>query len=131
MRKKTADAGLLIAALDARDEHHVWARQALEDESPPWLVCEPVLAEVSARLDFASRWLRLSQPESLRGAECQRQGTEGGRFEIGPFLTGNGSGLEQRRRQGAKREAGGWLAKVIPFIAPDLQLSLQNCYNTA
>ncbi len=50
MRKKIADAGLLIAALDARDEHHGWARQALEDESPPWLVCEPVLAEVSASI---------------------------------------------------------------------------------
>jgi predicted nucleic acid-binding protein len=50
MRKKIADAGLLIAALDARDEHHGWARQALEEESPPWLVCEPVLAEVSASI---------------------------------------------------------------------------------
>ena len=48
MRRKIADAGLLIAALDARDAHHGWARQALENESPPWLVCEPVLAEVSA-----------------------------------------------------------------------------------
>jgi uncharacterized protein len=50
MLKKIADSGLLIAALDARDEHHGWARQALEAESPPWLVCEPVLAEVSASI---------------------------------------------------------------------------------
>jgi predicted nucleic acid-binding protein len=48
MPKKIADAGLLIAALDAGDEHHGWARQALETEAPPWLVCESVLAEVSA-----------------------------------------------------------------------------------
>src|SRR5512138_2116257 len=50
MHKKIADSGLLIAALDARDAHHAWARQALEEESPPWLVCEPVLAEVSASI---------------------------------------------------------------------------------
>ncbi len=50
MRRKIADAGLLIAALDSRDPHHAWAREALESESPPWLVCEPVLAEVCASL---------------------------------------------------------------------------------
>jgi predicted nucleic acid-binding protein len=50
MLKKIADAGLLIAALDARDQNHGWARQVLERESPPWLVCEPVLAEVSASI---------------------------------------------------------------------------------
>ena len=50
MRKTIADAGLLIAALDARDEYHGWARRALEEESPPWLVCEPVLAEVAASI---------------------------------------------------------------------------------
>ena len=48
MLDKIADAGLLIAALDARDQNHGWARQVLESESPPCLVCEPVLAEVSA-----------------------------------------------------------------------------------
>lgn len=48
MLKKIADAGLLIAGLDSRDEYHGWARRMLEREPPPWLVCEPVLAEVSA-----------------------------------------------------------------------------------
>ncbi len=48
MLKKIADAGLLIAALDGRDEYHAWARQVVENEPPPWLVCEPVLAEISA-----------------------------------------------------------------------------------
>jgi predicted nucleic acid-binding protein len=46
--KKIADSGLLIAALDGGDEHHAWARRALESYPPPWLVCESVLAEVSA-----------------------------------------------------------------------------------
>jgi predicted nucleic acid-binding protein len=45
--KRIADAGLLIAALDKRDSHHAWARGHLEQEAPPWLVCEPVLTEVS------------------------------------------------------------------------------------
>lgn len=48
--KKIADAGLLIAALDKRDAHHRWAASLLERETPPWLVCEPVLAEVSASI---------------------------------------------------------------------------------
>jgi uncharacterized protein len=47
---KIADAGLIIAALDPRDAHHSWAAGLLLRESPPWLVCEPVLAEISASL---------------------------------------------------------------------------------
>jgi predicted nucleic acid-binding protein len=48
--KKIADSGLLIAALDPRDAHHRWARSILERESTPWLVCEPVLLEVSVSI---------------------------------------------------------------------------------
>ena len=48
--KKIADAGLIIAALDRQDAHHPWAAGLLQRESPPWLVCEPVLAEISASL---------------------------------------------------------------------------------
>jgi predicted nucleic acid-binding protein len=46
--KKIADSGLLIAALDGGDEHHAWAVKVFEEHESPWLVCEPVLAEVSA-----------------------------------------------------------------------------------
>jgi uncharacterized protein len=46
--KKIADAGLIIAGLDERGEHHVWAARLLRGESPPWLVCEAVLAEIAA-----------------------------------------------------------------------------------
>jgi uncharacterized protein len=46
--KKIADSGLLIAVLDGSDEHHAWARRVLEEYPPPWLVCEAVVAEVSA-----------------------------------------------------------------------------------
>jgi predicted nucleic acid-binding protein len=48
--KKIADSGLLIAALDSGDEYHAWARRAVEEHQPPWLVCEAVLAEVSASI---------------------------------------------------------------------------------
>ena len=48
--KRIADSGLLIAALDPRDKHHSWARRLLEHEPPAWLVCEPVLAEISASI---------------------------------------------------------------------------------
>lgn len=46
--KKIADSGLIIAALDRRDQAHEWARRALEREAPPWLVCEAVVAEIAA-----------------------------------------------------------------------------------
>ena len=48
--KKIADSGLIIAALDRQDVYHRWAADLLLRESPPWLVCEPVLAEVCASL---------------------------------------------------------------------------------
>jgi predicted nucleic acid-binding protein len=50
MLQKIADAGLLIAGLDRSDHHHDWARSVFELEAPPWLVCEPVLHEVSINI---------------------------------------------------------------------------------
>jgi predicted nucleic acid-binding protein len=50
MFKKIADTGLLIAGLDPRDPHHDWATSVFEREEPPWLVCEPVLHEVSLNI---------------------------------------------------------------------------------
>lgn len=51
--KKIADSGLIIAALDAREEWHDWARNILEREEPPWIVCEPVLTEIAASIGSA------------------------------------------------------------------------------
>lgn len=48
MRRKIADSGLLIGYLDERDAFHEWASRTLESLPAPWLVCEPVLAEVAA-----------------------------------------------------------------------------------
>lgn len=48
--KRIVDSGLIIAALDDRDQAHAWAKDLLERESPPWFVCEAVLAEIAASL---------------------------------------------------------------------------------
>jgi predicted nucleic acid-binding protein len=47
---RIADSGFLIALLDRLDAFHPWARQVAEQESPPFLVCEAVCAEVAAVL---------------------------------------------------------------------------------
>ena len=39
------DSGPLAALLDPREEHHVWARETLSRQPPPWLACEAVLSE--------------------------------------------------------------------------------------
>jgi predicted nucleic acid-binding protein len=51
--RRIADSGLIIAALDERDAWHSWARGVLLREEPPWLVCEPVLTEISASIGSA------------------------------------------------------------------------------
>ncbi len=48
--KRIADSGFLIALLDRLDTFHGWAAGVLEIEPPPYLVCEPVCAEVAAVL---------------------------------------------------------------------------------
>ena len=39
------DSGALVALLDPREEHHVWAREALSRQPLPWFTCESVLSE--------------------------------------------------------------------------------------
>ena len=46
--KYIADAGALIALMNAADEHHEWAIRTLPQLPRPWLTCEAVLAEVAA-----------------------------------------------------------------------------------
>jgi uncharacterized protein len=40
------DSGPLVAALNAKDEHHVWARTVFGRLPPPLYTCESVLSEV-------------------------------------------------------------------------------------
>jgi len=63
--KKIADSGLLIAALDKRDAYHSWAKKLLESESPPWLVCEPVLAEIALSVGTPEPVLDMLRLEDL------------------------------------------------------------------
>lgn len=44
-RSVLLDAGPLLALIDARDQHHDWARSQFADIEPPLLSCEPVLTE--------------------------------------------------------------------------------------
>lgn len=39
------DSGALVALLDPREEHHVWARETLSRQPLPWFTCESVLSE--------------------------------------------------------------------------------------
>jgi predicted nucleic acid-binding protein len=44
-RSCLVDSGALAALLDAREEHHAWARETLLRQRKPWLTCESVLSE--------------------------------------------------------------------------------------
>jgi len=59
--EKIADSGLIIAALDRGDSYHDWAKKILETETPPWLVCESVLAEICASVGTAEPVLQMLQ----------------------------------------------------------------------
>ncbi|MGI9303738.1 MAG: type II toxin-antitoxin system VapC family toxin [Gammaproteobacteria bacterium] len=39
------DTGPLVAALDARDTYHDWAREQFANTTPPFLTCEAVISE--------------------------------------------------------------------------------------
>lgn len=47
--KKIADTGLLVAAADANDRHHVWAAEALRTHAP-FHTCEAVVLETASLL---------------------------------------------------------------------------------
>ena len=63
--RKIADAGLIIAALDERDADHGCAARLLGRESPPWVVCEPVLAEIAATIGTPEPVLEMLQVGDL------------------------------------------------------------------
>ncbi len=42
-----ADAGPLIALIDAADRHHGWAVRSVRPLPPPWITCAAVLSEVT------------------------------------------------------------------------------------
>lgn len=76
-RSCLVDSGALVALLDAREEHHVWARETLTRQPTPWRTCESVVSEAffllsNAQAAALDRLLRgrhlvisLSLPEEL------------------------------------------------------------------
>lgn len=46
MGRPLLDTGVLLAILDARDEHHDWAKAAIRQEAGGFITCEAVLTEV-------------------------------------------------------------------------------------
>ena len=47
MSEIIVDSGPLVALLVRTDDHHHWAVDRLRELTPPFLTCEPVLAEVA------------------------------------------------------------------------------------
>lgn len=45
MNSIVLDTGPLVALLNRRDRHHVWAREVLDGVDPPAFTCDPVLSE--------------------------------------------------------------------------------------
>lgn len=39
------DSGAIVALLDPREEHHVWAREVLLGQDQPWLTCDAAVSE--------------------------------------------------------------------------------------
>lgn len=64
------DSSALVALLDPRDQHHLWARAAVADLPLPWLTCEAVVVEVFFLLarPEASRLTRMLDDGRLRVA---------------------------------------------------------------
>jgi predicted nucleic acid-binding protein len=45
IRRAILDTGPLLALIDARDQHHAWAKSQFAKIAPPLLTCEAVLTE--------------------------------------------------------------------------------------
>jgi len=62
------DTGPLVALLNSREHHHLWARRQFAEIEPPLLTCEPVLTEACYLLQKASGGLEAVLEFLRRGA---------------------------------------------------------------
>lgn len=71
---KIADASLIIAFLDRKDVYHSWGSSIFQRESPPFLIAEPVVAEIAAVLGTADDVLKMIERRDLRiGLELEKE----------------------------------------------------------
>lgn len=63
--KNILDAGPLIAALNAKDEHHRWACETLERLGPPFYSCPEAMAEAAAMTGQPAAIVEMIQSEEI------------------------------------------------------------------
>jgi predicted nucleic acid-binding protein len=63
-----ADTGFIVAFLNRRDAHHLWAVKLAEEVDEPLLTCEAVLAEAVFHTGSAEKVLALAHEGLLRVA---------------------------------------------------------------
>jgi uncharacterized protein len=86
-KRTLVDTGPLVAALNAQDEHHAWARELFGRLAPPLYTCEAVLSEAQFLLHGRGgeplailEWVRrgaikvgfVAEPQIVRLLELQR-----------------------------------------------------------
>ncbi len=59
------DSGALVALLDPREEHHLWARETFSRQPEPWFTCEAVVSEA---------FFLLHEPQARAVEKLLRQG---------------------------------------------------------
>jgi uncharacterized protein len=64
--KGIADTGLLVAFLNRRDLHHMWACSVAETVEEPLLTCEAVLAEAAFHVGSTESVLKLVETGLIR-----------------------------------------------------------------
>jgi uncharacterized protein len=75
--KAIADTGFLVAALNRRDNHHIWAAKLADQITDPLLTCEAVMAETAYHLGSTEILLRIVRQRLVTidfdmGAELNR-----------------------------------------------------------
>jgi uncharacterized protein len=69
-----ADTGYLVALLAQNDRHHQWAKDLAGQLTPPFLTCEPALAEAAFHLKSGAQILAILQRGAIRVAfDCTTQ----------------------------------------------------------
>jgi uncharacterized protein len=66
MSRAIVDTGVLVALINRKDTHHLWAKEVWKQLRPPLLTCEPVITEAC----FLLQHLRNGESSILRLLEA-------------------------------------------------------------